>query len=133
LSVLVDTSVWSQALRRKEGHDDRVAKELANLIDRYQARIIGPIRQEILSGISDKRQYESLRLKLQAFDDIRIKTEDYEKAAAVHNDCRKRGIQGSHIDFLICAVAYGNGMMIFTLDKDFPRYASVIDLVLHSY
>lgn len=133
MSVLVDTSVWSQALRRRDGRDDRVVRELANLIEAYQARIIGPIRQEILSGISDKRQYESLRLKLQAFDDMEIRTEDHEKAAAFNNDCRKRGIQGSHIDFLICAIAYGRGMRIFTLDKDFARYAGVIDLVMHPF
>lgn len=133
MTVLVDTSVWSMALRRETSGNDAVVKELSRLIQAYQARMIGPIRQEILSGIADKKAYESLRLKLQAFDDIPVTGEDHERAAAFFNDCRRKGIQGSHTDFLICAMAYIHGLRIFTLDKDFGRYASVIDLVLHEY
>lgn len=131
MSVLVDTSIWSQALRRKRGGDDKVRAALKALIDGYRVRLIGPIRQEILSGIPDKIQYEALRLKFQAFDDIPLRTEDYERAAAFSNDCRKRGIQGSHVDFLICAAAQGHGLAIFTLDGDFRQYQKVLDIVLH--
>ena len=132
MTVLVDTSVWSVALRRKGHVEEGIRKELANLIGGYHAKIIGPIRQEILSGISDKRSYEALRLKLQEFEDIPLLREDFEKAAAFSNDCRRKGIQGSHTDFLVCAVAYHRGLRIFSVDQDFARYAGVIDLVLHA-
>lgn len=130
MSVLVDTSVWSHALRRKRAGDARVQEALARLIDGYRVRIIGPIRQEILSGIPDKRQCENLRVRLQAFDDIPLERDHFERAAALYNDCRRRGIQGSHTDFLICAVALLHGLEIFTLDGDFRQYGRVLDISL---
>jgi predicted nucleic acid-binding protein len=133
VSVLVDTSVWSLVLRRKEEQEEWIGKELAKLIDGFRIKIIGPIRQEILSGIPDKKAFEALRLKLDAFDDVALRTEDFERAAAFYNECRKKGVQGSHIDFLICAVAYNRGFTIFTLDRDFSNYGKVIDIVLHPY
>lgn len=132
MNVLIDTSIWSQVLRRKEEGDARVKAALARLIDGYRAKIIGPIRQEILSGIPDRKQFEALKVKLQAFDDIPISSGDYEGAAAMYNDCRKKGIQGSHIDFLICAVSINHGLGIFTLDDDFRLYGKVLDIILYA-
>jgi hypothetical protein len=39
------------------------------------------------------------------FDEPGIDVADHEEAAHMHNLCRARGIAGSAIDFLICAVA----------------------------
>jgi predicted nucleic acid-binding protein len=132
LNVLIDTSVWSQVLRRRDEGSDGVKDSVAKLIEEYRAKIIGPIRQEILSGIPDKKQFEALRIKLLAFDDLPIVSEDYERAAGMFNDCRKKGIQGSHVDFLICAVSVNHGLEIFTLDKDFRQYGKVLDIILHA-
>ena len=93
--------------------------------------MIGPIRQELLSGISGPGKYQMLRERLQAFEDLAIPKEDYEKAAELSNQCRNSGIQGSHTDFLICAVAEMHDLSIFTTDKDFKNYSAVIDLRLH--
>ena len=133
MSVLVDTSVWSAAFRRKDGADPKLKGALERLIDDFQAKIIGPIRQEILSGVPEKKQFESLKQLLKAFPDIPITTEEYESAAEMLHICRKKGIQGSHIDFLICAVATQHGLEIFTLDKDFRSYAQALDIKLHGH
>ena len=50
MKVLVDTSVWSLALRRKEQCE--IAEKLADLILSSLVVMIGPVRQELLSGIS---------------------------------------------------------------------------------
>ena len=92
--------------------------------------MIGPIRQEILSGIKDYKQFEILRNILRSFRDYPIKEIDYEKAAEYYNICRKAGIQGSNTDFLICAVSIENNFQIFTLDKDFHNFSSVIPINL---
>ena len=68
---------------------------------------------------------------MNAFEDEQIETKDYEKAAEIHNLCRSKGIQGSHIDFLIAATALNRDIAIFTTDKDFQNYASVVKLKLH--
>ena len=65
--VLVDTCIWSLALRGKTPRNREVTEELASLIKNNRAKIIGSIRQEILSGYSDINRHKKLRDKLRAF------------------------------------------------------------------
>jgi hypothetical protein len=135
MNILVDTSIWSLALRRKPPHNtkkgDPNVVELAELIDEGRAVLIGPVRQEILSGISSPSQFSLLKESLRAFDDLPLKTEDYEMAAEFFTTCRRKGIQGSHIDFLICAAAKNHSMAIFTNDQDFNNYSRILKIELH--
>ena len=130
--VLVDTSVWSLAFRKKhpDSNDKKLIEYLTFLIRNRYAVMIGPIRQEILSGISDENTFRKLKEALKAFPDFEITTDDYGQAAAYYNICRSNGIQGSHIDYLICSVAHNNDFLIFTLDKDFKNYRNYIDIEL---
>jgi len=131
--VLVDTTVWSIALRRKRPtpQERLLIEELAELITEFRAVLIGPIRQEILSGIPDPAQFESIRQHLSPFEDLPIVAADYEEAAHLFNTCRRKGVQGSHIDFLICAVAMRHSAPVFTTDNDFLNYARHLDIELH--
>lgn len=131
MNILVDTPVWSLALRRNANLDNGYVRELTELIHELRVAIIGPIRQELLSGIPDHDKFIMLRDKLKSFEDIPIETEHYELAAELFNLCRKKGIQGSHVDFLICAVSIRNRLQIFTLDKDFEKYKKHIDIKLY--
>ncbi|MDY6968797.1 MAG: PIN domain nuclease, partial [Spirochaetota bacterium] len=76
MKVLIDTSIWSLVLRRKTGSTSIInnaeKNELKELINESRVAIIGPIRQEILSGISNDKQFKILKEKLQAFEDIAI-------------------------------------------------------------
>ncbi len=130
MKILVDTSVWSLALRRSKEDQIEIRNQLKDLINECRVCIIGPIRQEILSGIPSKSIYQELKSYLQAFEDLEIITIDYERAAAMFNSCRKAGIQGSHIDFLICAIAERYDLAIFTFDNDFKNYAKQISIKL---
>ena len=132
MKVLVDTSVWSLALRRKkqdESSSDKVNR-LADLVLSSLVVMIGPIRQELLSGISNEETFSQLKTKLDPFDDLAIMTPDYVTAAQFYNTCRKNGIQGSHIDFLICAMAHNHNLLIFTTDQDFVKYAQYLPIKL---
>jgi len=135
VKVLVDTSIWSLAFRRSaeklNSEEKTILSNLTTLIEDLRVVLIGPIRQEILSGISDEVQFTQLKEKLQAFDDLPITSQDYELAAEFYSTCRKNGVQGSHIDFLICTVTHRNRLLIFTTDKDFERYSKFIDLNFH--
>src|SRR6476661_4901691 len=121
MSVLVDTPIWSMLFRRKDARNTEVG-QLRQLVERGQARIIGPIRQEILSGMRASQQFALVRDGLRAFPDIPLGETDFERAAEFYNRCRSKGIQGSNTDFLICAVAELNGLQIFTTDKDFAGF-----------
>lgn len=131
MNVLVDTSVWSLALRRAASvHPAR--HKLKELILDGRAAIIGPVRQELLSGVKLTAHFEGLQEKLRAFSDIELQTGDYEEAARFFNECRSHGIQGSNTDFLICAVSARREFPIFTTDKDFARFAEVIPVLLYA-
>ena len=132
--VLVDTPVWSLALRRKPADLNRRelarTQALAELIREGRAQIIGVIRQELLSGIREAERFEKLRDYLRAFDEPRLEVRDYEEAAQMHNQCRTRGVAGSAIDFLICAVAHRRGWQVFSTDRDFEQYGRVLPVKL---
>ncbi len=130
MKVLVDTPIWSYALRSKNNEYQIEIDALTSLIRDQRALIIGPIRQEILSGYSDMRKYLIIKDKLSYFANTPIFDTDYELAAEFSNKCRKKGIQGSHIDFLICAVANRIDISIFTNDKDFEYYQNIISIKL---
>ena len=130
MKVLVDTPIWSYALRSKNNKYQTEIDILTSLIRDQRALIIGPIRQEILSGYSDLGKYQIIKEKLSYFTNTPILDTDYELAAELSNKCRKKGVQGSHIDFLICAVANRIDIPIFTNDKDFEHYQNIISIKL---
>ena len=135
MKVLVDTSIWSLALRRSASISEKeqtLINELSELINEVRVALIGPIRQELLSGISNQTQFDLLKEKLRTFEDLNLEQEDYEQAAEFFNTCRKSGIQGSQVDFLICAVAEKRGLPIFTSDKDFELYSKRLNITLHN-
>jgi predicted nucleic acid-binding protein len=136
MNILVDTSVWSLALRRKsEGlsaTERSLVSELSELIREGRARLIGLIRQELLSGIKTTEQYEKLRLHLRSFPDDPIDTSDYEEAAKAGNQCRGKGIVVSIVDILLCAVAIKREWAIFTSDPDFATYSKVLPISIHA-
>ena len=135
MKVLVDTSVWSLALRRKSeainATEKLIVAELTELIGEGRAAIIGLVRQELLSGVKTSEQYEKLRLHLRSFDDELVDRADYEDAAKFGNQCRTKGIAVFAVDILICAVAVKRGWAIFTTDPDFATYAKVLPVKLH--
>ena len=132
MKVIVDTSVWSLALRRRTRPEDASVAALRDLIRDGLIVMLGCIRQEILSGVRSEEQFQILRDHFRAFPDEVLQMEDYEKAAELFNDCRRKGLQGSNTDFLICAAAANRGHAIFTTDRDFQRFREAIDITLFS-
>ncbi len=130
MRVVVDTSVWSLAFRRKPGIESGHTDLLKDLILDGRVILLGVVRQELLSGIRHPEQFEQLRHRLRAFPEPRLETEDYEVAAAHFNTCMAAGFQGSTIDFLICAYASRREYQILTTDPDFQHFSKHIPLSL---
>jgi predicted nucleic acid-binding protein len=135
MMVLVDTSVWSLALRRRpedlSNQEQQLTESLSELIREGRVQMLGPIRQELLSGIREETQFRKLRDHLRAFPEHPLDAADYEEAAHMNNHCRTKRIAGSAVDFLICAAAHRRGWAILTTDQDFQNYASVLPLRLY--
>ena len=130
MKVLVDTSVWSLALRRKDAsslspEEQRLKTELAQALQDGRVAMIGMIRQELLSGIKDLAQYEKLKVSLDAFLDEPISTADHEYAARLYNECRSHGCEAGPVDMLICAVAVRRSWHVLSSDAALIRILAV--------
>jgi predicted nucleic acid-binding protein len=130
MKVIVDTSAWSLFLRRDTNKAEPQVAQLRQYIQEGRAQMPGIVRQELLSGIKDEAQFKRLSHLLDGFPDILAISEDHLTAAKFFNQCRQKGIQGSPVDFLICAIALRVKAPILTTDKDFTSYAKVIPIRL---
>jgi len=129
MKVLVDASVWSQALRNKR--QNAATKELVDLINASMVVMIGPVRQELLSGVADEKTFESLKATLASFEDVPITTADYETAAKFYNTCCPHCVQGTYADFLLCAIAANRKLLIFSADAKFEHLAKHLPVRLY--
>ena len=133
MKVLVDTSIWSLALRRKGGpaklneDEKRLVALLIEAIRDGRVLVAGPVRQEVLSGIVTQEQFADVKTRLDPFPDQPIASEDYVEAARLYNLCRQRGVECGAVDMLLCALAYRNGWTILTRDGGMERSIAAIE------
>lgn len=131
MRVIVDTSVWSLALRRRSPKSTRETQALSDLVSEGRVVMLGAIRQEILSGVRYPEQFDRLRAALDPFPDEPVNTTDYVEAAQICNDCLRSGVLTGNTDSLICSLAISRGMEVLTTDKDFAHMSSIVPVKLH--
>lgn len=133
--VLVDTSIWSLAYRRKpsalSAAEGTLVAELRRLAGDDLAALIGPIRFELLSGIREAARFQKVQGYLSAFHLLPVEEAIYDLAAEFYNRCRTAGVAPGSFDMLIAASAAHHGAAIFTTDGDFARYAEHLPVRLH--
>lgn len=105
--------------------------EWTRLVRSGEAVLLGPIRQEVLSGIREEKTFEAIAESLSDFRYLEIYPADYDQAARFYNRCRAHGIAGTSIDLLLCAVAHRFEIPLFTTDPDFWHYAPHTGILLH--
>jgi predicted nucleic acid-binding protein len=132
MKILIDACVWSLVLRRSSrailsSEEQQIVALLSDAIHTDRAVLIGPIRQEILSGIKDPAKYEKLRHALTAYPDVPLTAVDYEEAARLFNVCRASGVQCGAVDILLCAVARRRNWAILTFDRGLKRCIEVLN------
>jgi predicted nucleic acid-binding protein len=101
--------------------EQRLASELRDAIKVSHAAIIGPVRQEILSGIRDRAQFKKTQRLLDPFADETMIPEDFVEAARLYNLCQDHGVICGAVDILICAVAARLDYGILTNDSGLTR------------
>jgi predicted nucleic acid-binding protein len=99
---------------------------LGNAIQHRQARIIGPIRQETLSGIQDPIAFSKTQSPLATFPDELLISVDFEEAARRFNLFRSSGLAAGPIDILIGAVALRRKWQVLTLDNGLKRCLAMV-------
>ena len=130
MKLLVDTSVWSLALRRKDAaslstDEQKLKAELVQAIHDGRVAMLGLIRQELLSGINEKVQFDKVKAAFDPYLDEPINTADHEYAARIYNECRIQGVEAGTVDLLICALAVRRGWGVLSSDGGLNRCLAV--------
>ena len=129
--IACDTSALSQFLRRSPDTPNDIAHNIGRLIESNDLALFGIVRQELLSGIKLPAHFERIDLTTQALPLFFADNEDHTTAAKFFNACRSKGVQGSPIDFLICAMAARRNFPIYTTNPDFELYEPLIPVELY--
>ncbi len=131
MKYIVDTSVWSEALRRSPRRETEGVKKLETLISGGE-RILLPaiILQEILQGIKNPQQFAQLKDSMRFFPTLDVLRDDHVFAAELFNLCRSKGVQASTVDFLIAALSIHNDCALLTSDGDFKLISKHCELKL---
>jgi len=133
MSYLVDTSVWSLALRRDVPDANREVAELKRALEAGDEILVtGLVLQELLQGFNRPKAYSQIIEYFSVLPFIIPEREDYINAADLRNLCRKKGIQAGTIDALLASLCIERDLKILTTDKDFSQIARVSSLAVWS-
>jgi predicted nucleic acid-binding protein len=133
MRFLIDTSVWSEALQRKSNTLNSSQILLSRLInDENEIFLTGIILQEILSGITNHKLFNEIKVILTEFPYLDATKADYIYAAELRNISKSKGISTGSFDFLIASIAIQNNLTLVTTDKDFTHITKNCDLKLYN-
>lgn len=131
MTLLVDTSVWSLAMRRDAPSDvPEVGRLSRALTGRELVATTGVVLQEILQGTVAPSSRAAIIERFAALEFLMPDRDDHVAAADMRNECRRHGVQLGTIDALIAAVAIRHDATLLTTDRDFANAARWIPLRL---
>lgn len=124
MTLLVDTSVWSLALRRDALVDSVEVIALRAALDGADTVVTtGLILQELLQGFNGPKTSQSIVERFGALPLIQPDREDHVAAAEIRNACRRRGVQIGTIDALLVQLCGRYDLTLLSSDKDFANAA----------
>ncbi len=131
MRVLVDTSVWSLALRRHGPTDHAAVEKLVAMLQSGEdVFLTGLILQEILQAFRSDASFRKVARHLDPFPLLELERPDFTAAAALHRRCAARGVSTSTADCQIATAAIRHDCLLLSADKDFERIARLSDLRL---
>jgi predicted nucleic acid-binding protein len=120
LTLLVDTSVWSLALRRDTGAPDAYVEQLRKgLAGADTVVTTGLVLQELLQGFSGPKATSSILQSFRTLPMLNPDRQDHIAAAEIRNKCRRSGVQIGTIDALLIQLCGRYGLILLSTDKDF--------------
>jgi predicted nucleic acid-binding protein len=131
MTILVDTSVWSLALRRDaETSEPQVLALKDALLGDEVVVTTGLVLQELLQGFSGPKAQAQIIQRFTALPLIQPDRDDHVAAAGVRNLCRRAGIQIGTIDALLAQLCIRHELTLLTTDKDFVHAAEHCPLLV---
>ena len=124
MSLFVDTSVWSLALRRDVPARGAEVEALVRVLGSGEAVLTtGLVLQELLQGFGEPKSRDRMIERFSALPLIAPDREDHIRAASLRNQCRRAGVQIGTIDALLAQLCLRHGLTMLTTDRDFKGIA----------
>jgi predicted nucleic acid-binding protein len=124
LSLFVDTSVWSVALRRDGSSAPQVAALVKAIESGEPILTTGLVLQELLQGFSGPKAREQILERFSALPLLVPDRADHVEAAALRNTCRRHGVQIGTIDGLLAQLCIRHSLLMLSSDEDFQGIAN---------
>jgi len=120
MTLLVDTSVWSLALRRDVEVATNEVIALREAIEGSDVVVTtGLVLQELLQGFNGPNDKQAIIDRFGALPLIQPDRQDHVAAAEVRNACRRSGVQIGTIDALLIQLCGRYDLTLLSSDKDF--------------
>lgn len=124
MTLFVDTSVWSLALRRDVPAKSPAVGILVRAVESGEILMTtGLVLQELLQGFAGPRDRESILDRFAAVPLLAPDREDHVQAADLRNTCRRAGVQIGTIDALLAQLCIRHRLTMLSTDNDFKRVA----------
>lgn len=124
MSLFVDTSVWSLALRRDSPDPAKEVGVLIRAIEVGETIVTtGLVLQELLQGLSGPKARDQILDRFSAVPVLAPDRNDHVDAAELRNRCRRAGMQIGTIDALLAQLCIRHDLTMLTADNDITRIA----------
>ncbi len=131
MSLFVDTSVWSLALRRDKPQDGKEVKLLRRaLSEGLVVFTTGLVLQELLQGFLGAKASSQIVERFAALPLVVPDRTDHIQAAEIRNCCRRKGIQTGTIDALLAQLCLRHELELLTTDNAFKHISKIYPLRL---
>ncbi len=125
--ILVDTSVWIEVLRDRQGA----------LVDSFRYRVGSEIcvlcrfsQLELLQGAKNESEWKKLDKYLSSQYYLEVSETTWREAARIYFELRRQGITiNSPIDCCIAQIAIESGVLLLHRDQDFEKIAEIRPLL----
>jgi len=130
---LIDTSAWLLALRKD--FIPEVKERIDRLLRDGVVITTGIIKLEIIGGARTQNEFQRLKSRFNALDDIRTDDSIWQRACELGFELRRKGITVPHTDILIAACALQSDSVIVHADTHFDlmvKYAGIkVESLVH--
>jgi len=124
VTLLVDTSVWSLALRRDASASEPEVYQLRDALMGADVVVTtGLVLQELLQGFSGPKSREQIIERFAALPLLQPDREDHVAAADLRSTCRRAGVQVGTIDALLAQLCIRHDLTLLSTDNDFKLAA----------
>lgn len=131
MSLFIDTSVWSLALRRNAPPDVPEVERLRGALTNGEAVFsTGLVLQELLQGCKGAKAEAQIISRFQAIPLLNPVRDEHVKAAWLRNECRRQGVQVATIDALLAQLCIRHELVMLSTDRDFSHVAKFTSLQL---